>query len=176
MRCTGYPAFFDDDENEAVITRKILAADYDFNPSFWGHISQEAKDLVSGLLTVDFNRRLTCEAALNSAWIHVDDHLLELNSLKENQAQYKAFRAKRRLKSSVKAVMMIGRMRRLSSLRKINSTENVNDAPPGGSASTGEGVIDGNSTSAMVQNAVETAMSNVGMNKSSEVCAAAIVN
>jgi serine/threonine protein kinase len=50
----GYPAFFDEEENEAVITKKILTANFDFNPAFWGHVSKEAKELIRGQCMTEF--------------------------------------------------------------------------------------------------------------------------
>jgi hypothetical protein len=47
----------------------------------------------------------------------MEDHVLTANSLMGTQSQYKAFMARRKLRSSVKAVMVISRMRRLSGLK-----------------------------------------------------------
>lgn len=69
MLLGGYPPFFDEDDNEAVISGKIVKGDFDFNPDFWGIVSTEAKDLIKGLLTVDPAHRLTCDDALASAWV-----------------------------------------------------------------------------------------------------------
>ena len=48
---------------------RILHGSFEFEPSEWGHISNAAKHLVCGLLTVDPAARLSMEQALNHPWI-----------------------------------------------------------------------------------------------------------
>jgi hypothetical protein len=45
----GYPPFHDD--NQQALFRKIIHAEYDFHPTYWMHVSSEAKDLIKGMLT-----------------------------------------------------------------------------------------------------------------------------
>jgi hypothetical protein len=45
----GYPPFHD--ENQKALFRKIRKAEYEFHPNYWTHVSPEAKDLISGMLT-----------------------------------------------------------------------------------------------------------------------------
>ncbi|KAI8972293.1 kinase-like domain-containing protein [Pilobolus umbonatus] len=61
----GYPPF---GECEGIsMKRQILGAIYSFNSPDWDDISDEAKDLISKLLTVDPAKRLPAAAALVSA-------------------------------------------------------------------------------------------------------------
>eukprot|EP01114_Cavostelium_apophysatum_P024052 TRINITY_DN9285_c1_g1_i1.p1 TRINITY_DN9285_c1_g1~~TRINITY_DN9285_c1_g1_i1.p1 ORF type:complete len:401 (+),score=116.65 TRINITY_DN9285_c1_g1_i1:189-1391(+) len=66
MLC-GFPPFYDDDMDKMVAQIKL--AKYDFSGPWWSKVSDEAKDLVSNLLQVDPNKRLTAEGALSHTWI-----------------------------------------------------------------------------------------------------------
>jgi len=63
----GYPAFVDD--KPKALFNKILNADYEFHEEDWSHVSEEAKSLIRGLLTLDVNKRLTAADALKHPWI-----------------------------------------------------------------------------------------------------------
>lgn len=51
----GYPPFHDD--NQKQLFKKIVRGEYTFHPEYWGTVSDEAKDLVRGLLTLDVKKR-----------------------------------------------------------------------------------------------------------------------
>ena len=55
----GYPPFYDENNNNAVIFKQIKAGAYTFADPYWTDISQEAKDIVRSLLTVDPKKRVT---------------------------------------------------------------------------------------------------------------------
>jgi calcium/calmodulin-dependent protein kinase I len=63
----GYPPFHDD--NQKALFRKIKKGDFEFHEEYWGAVSQEAKDLISGLLNIDPAHRLTCDDVLHHAWV-----------------------------------------------------------------------------------------------------------
>ena len=70
MLLAGYPPFYagpNDDEQELI--KQIIAADYTFHPQSWSSVSEEAKDFVRKLLTVDPTKRPSCEEALDHAWL-----------------------------------------------------------------------------------------------------------
>eukprot|EP01024_Parvocaulis_polyphysoides_P047334 TRINITY_DN4487_c2_g1_i2.p1 TRINITY_DN4487_c2_g1~~TRINITY_DN4487_c2_g1_i2.p1 ORF type:complete len:360 (-),score=82.51 TRINITY_DN4487_c2_g1_i2:358-1437(-) len=64
---SGYSPF--DDENDAVLFQKIREGDYDADDPIWDEVSEEAKDLVSKLLNVNADKRLSAEQALKHPWI-----------------------------------------------------------------------------------------------------------
>lgn len=64
----GYPPFHDDRDQRALF-RKIKKGQYEFHVEYWAHVSDEAKDLIRGLLTVDMMERLTVDQALNHPWV-----------------------------------------------------------------------------------------------------------
>ena len=53
----GYPPFHDD--NMKNLFKKIRKGDFVFHPEYWKNVSEEAKDFIRGLLTVDPDKRLT---------------------------------------------------------------------------------------------------------------------
>jgi serine/threonine protein kinase len=63
----GYPPFMEDNQNTLFL--KIRNGDWVFLPEDWKHISDDAKDLIKGLLVADPNERWTIEEALRSSWI-----------------------------------------------------------------------------------------------------------
>ncbi|RYH18038.1 serine/threonine-protein kinase, partial [archaeon] len=63
----GYPPFHDD--NQRILFKKITKADYQFHPDYWRTVSDEAKDLIAGLLTLDMHKRLTVDQALSHPWV-----------------------------------------------------------------------------------------------------------
>ncbi|KAJ5085517.1 hypothetical protein N7532_010288 [Penicillium argentinense] len=63
----GYPPFYD--PNTKVLMKKVSTGDYAFDSPWWNDISKDAKDIVSKLLTVESDKRLTIEEFINHPWI-----------------------------------------------------------------------------------------------------------
>lgn len=57
-----------DDDNDAVLFEKIKKGNYDADDPIWEEISDEAKDFVAKLLTVNSEERLTADEALKHPW------------------------------------------------------------------------------------------------------------
>ncbi|XP_038596515.1 caM kinase-like vesicle-associated protein [Tachyglossus aculeatus] len=72
---SGNPPFYeeveeDDYENhDKNLFRKILAGDYEFDSPYWDDISQAAKELVTRLMEVEQDQRITAEEAISHEWI-----------------------------------------------------------------------------------------------------------
>eukprot|EP00980_Cylindrotheca_fusiformis_P016948 scaffold5159_cov112-Cylindrotheca_fusiformis.AAC.2 len=98
----GYPPF--QDESHRGLFRKIRAADFTFHKKYWSNVSVEAKELISGMMTVNPKTRLTCQQALEKAWITVDETQLSSRDLSGSISEIKSFQAKRKLKSTMTAV------------------------------------------------------------------------
>ena len=67
---TGRPPFNGSSEEE--IMKKIKEGVYDLKKYPWGVISEEAKDLLKGLLQVNTKKRLTAKAALEHKWFKIE--------------------------------------------------------------------------------------------------------
>ncbi|CAM9817731.1 unnamed protein product, partial [Ascophyllum nodosum] len=63
----GYPPFYDQDQRR--LFRNIKSGNFKFDPQHWDGVSEEAKDLIRNLLTVDPSRRLTADQAINHPWL-----------------------------------------------------------------------------------------------------------
>mmetsp|Transcript_21627 Transcript_21627/g.20774 ORF Transcript_21627/g.20774 Transcript_21627/m.20774 type:complete len:352 (-) Transcript_21627:351-1406(-) len=99
----GYPPFIESNQKE--LFRKIRRGQYEFHVEYWGQVSSSAKDLISSLLAVKPEKRLTAEAALGGAWIKGDDALLEGKDLGVNLQEFKKFNGKRKFKAAVNCVI-----------------------------------------------------------------------
>ena len=107
----GYPPFHD--ENQALLYKKIKTGDFVFHPEYWGPVSSEAKSLITSMLTVDIDQRITAKEGLAHPWINMADAELQSYDLVGTLAEIKKFNARRKLKGTIKAVMALTKMRRL---------------------------------------------------------------
>jgi serine/threonine protein kinase len=114
----GYPPFYD--KNKRAMFRKIRKGAFEFHEKFWKHISRNAKDLISKMLTVDPHRRIKAEHALRNRWITQDDSQLSGRSLDDNLDELRKQNAKNKLKSAVGAVVVANKFNSLGkSLRNL---------------------------------------------------------
>ena len=107
----GYPPFIESNQRE--LFRKIRRGDYEFHDEYWGTVSDDAKDLIGALLTVNPDERLDAREALQSSWIREDDENLAGNDLGTNLAELRKFNAKRKFKAAVKSVVAINKLQSL---------------------------------------------------------------
>lgn len=63
------------------LARAICNADYCFHDKYWSEISDAAKGMISSLLEVDIERRLTAEAALQCPWMTIEEESLGAKDL-----------------------------------------------------------------------------------------------
>ncbi|CAO3593236.1 unnamed protein product [Absidia cylindrospora] len=66
MLC-GFPPFYD--ESISALTQKVARGQFAFLSPWWDPISQEAKNLIQGLLCVDPSKRYTVQQVLQHPWI-----------------------------------------------------------------------------------------------------------
>jgi len=79
---SGTPPF---DEDRGNLFTLITKGKFEFYPEFWGEVSEQAKDLVSKLMTVNPTERITVEQALKHPWIAVADVMSPTKHLKNVQ-------------------------------------------------------------------------------------------
>ena len=86
---------------------QILHARFDFPSPWWDNISEDAKKLVNGLLTIDPKKRLTADQVLENAWINGKAPREELP---ETIKSLKKYNASRKLKKAALGVMANNRL------------------------------------------------------------------
>eukprot|EP00596_Hydrurales_sp_CCMP1899_P006881 CAMPEP_0119034050 /NCGR_PEP_ID=MMETSP1177-20130426/1100_1 /TAXON_ID=2985 /ORGANISM="Ochromonas sp, Strain CCMP1899" /LENGTH=400 /DNA_ID=CAMNT_0006991251 /DNA_START=71 /DNA_END=1273 /DNA_ORIENTATION=+ len=104
----GYPPFHDD--NQKALFRKIRKAEFEFHPEYWEHVSEEAKDLIKGMLTKDPKKRLTAAQAVVHPWLMTEDSMLSARNLDSNLKEFKRFHATRKFRAAAKALIAIKKM------------------------------------------------------------------
>ncbi|KAM6469505.1 caM kinase-like vesicle-associated protein isoform 2-T2 [Liasis olivaceus] len=113
---SGNPPFYDDTDDENSdshnrrIFRKILAGDYDFDSPYWDDISLAAKKLVSRLMEVDQDQRITAQEALGHIWI--SGNIASEKNLKEGVcAQIEKNFAKAKWRKAIRVTTFMQRLR-----------------------------------------------------------------
>lgn len=94
----GYPPFpiYDDPQK---LTRAIINGDYSFPAREWTHVSADAKSVITEMLQVNPQKRLTPAEALARPWILMAQSTTDLPNSK-----LKSFNARRKLKAGFMAV------------------------------------------------------------------------
>lgn len=134
----GYPPFYD--ENDANLFAQILKGEFEFDPPYWDDISLEAKEFIRKLMCVDVDKRLTCEEALDHAWItgakgDRNIHASVSEQLKKNFA-------KSRWKQAYHAIA-VSRQMKLLALNSSNRSSRENSSEPQTSAAKPKEEVNG---------------------------------
>lgn len=108
----GYPPFIESTQRD--LFRKIRKGDYEFHEEYWGTVSTEAKELISSLLTVKCEDRLTASDAMENSWILGDDTKLANRDLGVNLEKFRNFNAKRKFRAAVATVMAVNKLHAVS--------------------------------------------------------------
>ena len=99
--------------SQKELFRKIVAGKYEFTPTDWEFVSDDAKDLVKNLLVLDPDKRYSAKKALLHPWIVTEGDRLSKRSLNSTSQKLQTFNGKMKLRSAMIAVDMV------SSLKKI---------------------------------------------------------
>jgi len=103
----GYPPFYDG--NNQGIFKKILKGEFEYDPQYWGHVSQDCKDMISGLLTMDVDKRWSTQQCCDCQWMKDDPVQLRRTSMMVNVKKLREFNAKRKFKGVVHALQFAKR-------------------------------------------------------------------
>jgi calcium-dependent protein kinase len=74
-------------QNDLEITTRVKKGQYDLKSGVWNRISNEAKNLIRGLLNTDVKSRLTAEEALRHEWFKKHNIKLKINPIKPDRIQ-----------------------------------------------------------------------------------------
>lgn len=103
----GFPPFYD--ESNAVLFQLIKKGKYTFPSPYWDDISEDAKDLVRKLLTVDPKNRLDIKGIFSHKFIASKESNSSV-ALAHQGEQLKKYVARGRFKKAVNTVMAVGKL------------------------------------------------------------------
>ncbi|CAM9801419.1 unnamed protein product, partial [Sphacelaria rigidula] len=86
--------------------QKIKRGRFSFHEQYWDPISDGAKDLISRMLTVDPDERITADQALRHPWVMSGDDELAESQLGESLQRMRVFNARRKFKSAINSIMV----------------------------------------------------------------------
>eukprot|EP00903_Cladosiphon_okamuranus_P020574 g18885.t1 len=99
----GYPPFYDRDQKRMF--RAIRGGHFKFHDKYWKEVSAEAKDLITKLLTVDPEARITASEACEHPWLTTAEPQLSTHNLSAGLEQLKMFNTKRKFRASIQSVI-----------------------------------------------------------------------
>jgi calcium/calmodulin-dependent protein kinase I len=102
----GFPPFYH--ENTQQLYKQIKKGEYDFPDPYWTDISDSAKSLVRGLLTVDPKKRMTGKQVLAHPWITGENVSTKAFSASHTQ-RLKLMQARRILRRTVRSVIAVNK-------------------------------------------------------------------
>lgn len=107
----GYLPFEDEDEDKVFDrTRNGL---YEFHPHYFGRVSNDAKELVTMLLTINPGKRASAEKAMEHKWMKRNDQQLQEKQL--NADKLKAtIMAKEKIRKAVNTIKVANRLKDLN--------------------------------------------------------------
>jgi len=103
----GFPPFHDEHNNLKRLYKKIKSGNYSFPSPYWDEVSEEAKDLVSKLLTVDPSKRAGAKEVLNHPWLQNNTTQNLSNGF---STQLRNYTLKNTLRRGVNTVLAVLRM------------------------------------------------------------------
>jgi len=104
----GFPPFYH--QNTNMLYKQIKKGEYDFPDPYWTDISDSAKQLVRGLLTVDPKKRMSAKDVLAHPWIAgktAPDKAFD----SAHSNRLKLLQARRKLKRTVRTIMAINKFK-----------------------------------------------------------------
>jgi serine/threonine protein kinase len=109
--------------SQKELFKKIVSGKFVFDDDDWCDVSDEAKDLVTQLLVLDPDQRMTSQQALKHKWMKASDDRLKMMSLAGTSQRLKTFNARMKLRSAMIAVDWVSSLKRTSwmSTRSLNS-------------------------------------------------------
>ncbi|EQC29688.1 CAMK/CAMK1 protein kinase [Saprolegnia diclina VS20] len=114
MLLSGSPPFYE--SNLADLYRQIKAADYHFDPYYWGHVSEDAKHFISRMLVVDPAQRATADELLQHRWLAGSSQEQSNPSLLQALSELRKFNARDTIKRAISSVKIAVSMHRPSGL------------------------------------------------------------
>lgn len=125
--------------NQKELFRCIVSGKFEFKEESWKWVSDDAKDMVTKLLTLNPDKRITAKKALLHPWLKVSADRLTKNGLLSTSQRLKTFNAKMKLRSVMIAVDTISLLQRMGGMQlsaRRGSTGSVSPSSSSSSSST----------------------------------------
>ncbi|XP_063711055.1 calcium/calmodulin-dependent protein kinase type II delta chain-like isoform X2 [Symsagittifera roscoffensis] len=103
----GYPPFWDEDQHK--LYSQIKAGAYDYPSPEWDTVTDEAKNLINLMLTVNPRKRIKALDALKHPWICNRERVASAVHRQETVECLKKFNARRKLKGAILTTMIATR-------------------------------------------------------------------
>jgi calcium/calmodulin-dependent protein kinase I len=104
----GFPPFYENDN--AALFRAIKHGVYDFPAPYWDDVSAQAIDVVSGLLTVNPDKRMTYQQLIQHEWVRNNASQRKNVHLGGAITQMKRFNARRKFRGGVAMAIGVSRL------------------------------------------------------------------
>lgn len=101
----GYPPFYH--KNQAQLFKLIREGRYEFDSPYWDPISDSAKSLIRGCLTVDVSKRLTIDGVLSHPWVSSAASKVDITPV---LGELRKFNARRKLRAGIRAAIAAGKL------------------------------------------------------------------
>ena len=105
----GFPPFYD--QNNAELFKQIKAGAYDFPSPYWDDVSDDAKNCIRKMLTVNPSKRVTMAQLLEDKWLKGEE--VSNRELPRVMGELKSFNARRKLQSGMRAVKALARFQNM---------------------------------------------------------------
>lgn len=136
----GYPPFWN--ENQKKLYDSISEGKYEFPAPEWNSVTEIAKKLITRMLDIDPNTRITAQETLNDSWISKREKVASKLNRQETIEGLKKFNARRRFKGAVFTTMF---SRQFDPKIFYKNTEKIKEnIEPGAAASTSNSKVFGN--------------------------------
>ena len=110
----GYPPFHMDSQGDPQnkhLFRAILKGDYNMNTRELKNVSNDAKELITALLCVDPEKRLTAEQAMATPWVTKARSELAGRNLDDNMKKFRAFHGRSKFRAAVQGIIAAKRFK-----------------------------------------------------------------
>lgn len=115
--------------DRAAMEQRIIRGAVTLSSSNWRRVSEEAKDLVRGLLEVNPLRRYTIDHVLAHPWLQANVGELNHRTLPSAHGELREWQARKRFRKGINAVIAMGRLHKLGAKRTISDLQAASDDP-----------------------------------------------
>uniref|UniRef100_A0A7S0VIV0 Calmodulin n=1 Tax=Hemiselmis tepida TaxID=464990 RepID=A0A7S0VIV0_9CRYP len=106
----GFPPF-DQEAHQSVLFDRIKRGKYDFPDPFWTNISAEAKNLVSAMMCVDIDKRITPTQCLSHPWLKkYEEGSISESQMPHMQEELRKWNSARKFKGAISTLSALQRM------------------------------------------------------------------